>query len=223
MRDKVAVMTDLLEETFGTRMLSHRAGRWAFNEVYARLLVARGYRVDCSVTPHVCWAGAGGSDYTGFPERAYFPDPADLRRNGNSPLLEVPMTILPARWAMARALHRWARRAPELCRRVLGRLAAPARWLRPTGRNLRSLLGVLGQAVAEGRDHVQFMLHSSEFMPGGSPLFRTEARIETLYEHLEQLFAAAGRHFRGATLWEYHGEVTRRQSSAAALVGSVTE
>ena len=39
MRDKIAFMTDLLENKLQTKMLSHRAGRWAFNETYAQLLI----------------------------------------------------------------------------------------------------------------------------------------------------------------------------------------
>jgi hypothetical protein len=38
LRDKVVYMTDLLEEKFQTKMLSHRAGRWAFDERYAAIL-----------------------------------------------------------------------------------------------------------------------------------------------------------------------------------------
>ena len=53
MRDKIAFMTDLLENKLQTKMLSHRAGRWAFNETYAQLLIEFGYQVDCSVTPKV--------------------------------------------------------------------------------------------------------------------------------------------------------------------------
>jgi hypothetical protein len=73
-RKKVRVMTDILESMVGTKMLSHRAGRWAFNAPYARALVECGYVADCSVTPNVSWrsrpgapSGAGGSDYTHAP------------------------------------------------------------------------------------------------------------------------------------------------------------
>lgn len=48
-RAKVDHMTKLLEDAFQTKMLSHRAGRWAFNEYYASLLLEYGYQVDCSV------------------------------------------------------------------------------------------------------------------------------------------------------------------------------
>jgi len=97
---KVAFMTQLLEETFQTKMLSHRAGRWAFNEYYAALLIEYGYVVDCSVTPKVNWQfspgdpkGHGGTNYQHFPERAYFIDEKDISKAGASSLLEVPMSI----------------------------------------------------------------------------------------------------------------------------------
>jgi hypothetical protein len=48
------------------------------------------------------------------------------------------------------------------------------------------------------------MLHSSELMPGGSPAFRTDASIRTLYEHLERLFEHASRFFDGATLAQFY-------------------
>src|ERR1039458_6768089 len=55
MREKVHVLTGLLEEHFQMTPVSHRAGRWAFNEIYARILVEHGYRVDCSVAPRVSY------------------------------------------------------------------------------------------------------------------------------------------------------------------------
>ena len=69
MREKVKVLTRELEDTFNTPIVSHRAGRWSFNAAYARILVDYGYRVDCSVTPHVSWASILG-------------DPGRQSRNG---------------------------------------------------------------------------------------------------------------------------------------------
>lgn len=101
LRAKVRHMTDLLEQTFGRKMLSHRAGRWSFDPTYARALIECGYVVDCSVTPHVSWRrvpgapnGNGGADYTTAPEDPYFVNLADIRRPGTSCLLEVPMTVI---------------------------------------------------------------------------------------------------------------------------------
>ena len=38
---------------------------------------------------------------------------------------------------------------------------------------------------------MELMLHSSELMPGGSPTFRREEQIETLYADLEKVFKEA--------------------------------
>ncbi len=209
MRDKIACITDRLEDVFGVKMLSHRAGRWAFNENYARLLVEHGYRVDCSVTPHVRWVHDDGRvpsevDYRNFPETAYFMDLGDISRPSSaSPLLQLPVTILNRpRTGLLQVAERVADLHP-LPRRVLNRLSPTVHWLRPDGHNRRRMLEVVETSIRAGRDYVEFMLHSSEFMPGGSPRFASERSIERLYDDLEALFEVAGQRCIGRTLAEY--------------------
>jgi peptidoglycan/xylan/chitin deacetylase (PgdA/CDA1 family) len=210
MAAKIKMLTHKLEDTFGVPITSHRAGRWGFDATYARLLAEHGYRVDCSVTPHVSWTsspgdptGSGGPDYTGYPSTAYRLDLDDVRLSGSSDLLEVPMTTFPQ---PQRARIEWARRRfprhPVLAP-AIDRLFPRAVWLRPDGRNGRRLPRLLRTALDEGRDYVQFMLHSSELMPGGSPRFRSARSVEALYEDLERLFSAAAGGFAGRTLGEY--------------------
>ena len=210
MRDKVRTLTDRLESVFHTKMVSHRAGRWAFNGVYARILEEAGYLVDCSVTPHVSWRsylgspqGRGGPDYTAFPDSAYFLNLDDVRRPGPSRLLEVPVTIL----SRTPLLAAWAWRALEnvpLGKRTTKRFFVQPGWLRPNGTNRRQLLTVLSTALRQGRDYVQLVLHSSELMPGGSPKAQSPNRIERLYANLEVLFSAALQHSQGVTLQDFY-------------------
>ena len=208
-REKVGFLTRLLEDTFGLKMTSHRAGRWSMNDVYARILVEHGYRSDCSVTPHVSWRHAkgdprreGGTDFSSFPEEPYIMDLRDISRPGHSPLLELPMTIMRS---ASRALRRVGELMPRgsLPSRVWNRLFPPVLWLRPNGRNLTQMLQILERAHRDGRPYVEFMLHSSEFMPGGSPTFRTPESIEALYRDLDRLFSRASSRFAGATLAEF--------------------
>jgi hypothetical protein len=227
MRDKVAVMTDVLEDTFGQKMVSHRAGRWGFNEVYARILAEHGYLVDCSVTPHKSWRayrgapdGPGGPDFSHFPDRAYFLDLDDIRRPGTSPLLEVPLTVFRPGELLGRLLHRLVRRAPRLFRSGVNRLYPALVQLRPERGNRRELLGIVKRAGREGRDYVEFMLHSSEFMPGGSPTFRDAADIDALYDDLAALFATAvAEGFQGATLDDYARDFAAACRPAGEVVG----
>jgi hypothetical protein len=92
--------------------------------------------------------------------------------------------------------------------RVWNRLFPPRQWLQPNGRNLSQMLGILDRAVQERRRYVEFTLHSSEFMPGGSPTFPTTKSIEDLYRDLEQLFSRATTSFAGATLSEFEQSFT---------------
>ena len=209
MREKILRTTDRLESVFEVKMLSHRAGRWGMNETYARLLVEQGYLVDSSVTPNLSWRGkmqnrqVVGCDYTNFPDFAYRVDLGDLSRPGDSHLLEIPMTIVPGPdHCLARAARR-AGRCGRFPQRLADRLFPPQRWFRPNRHNRRDLVRVLRGAGGRRADYVQMMMHSSELMPGGSPLFPTEHSIERLYDSLEELFALTQEKFVGMTLAEY--------------------
>jgi hypothetical protein len=222
MREKINVMTRLLEERFDVAAVSHRAGRWGFDARYASMLLAQGYRVDCSVTPGVDWRptpgapdGAGGTDYRGFPHEPYFIDPADISRPAGRGLLEVPMTVRAS--ALGRSVG-WAYRVP-LLRSAMHRISPRLRWLCPVPLlepvGLDAMLQVARAGVAEQPAHLQFMLHSSELMPGGSPSFRTASDIDRLYEQLEVLFALAASRCRGMTLREFAERFDPRPAAAA--------
>jgi hypothetical protein len=232
MREKVRILTDTLENVFGVDMVSHRAGRWAFDERYARALVAEGYRIDCSVTPHVSWRahrgapnGHGGTDYRLFPQTAYHIDPYDITRPGKpGALVEVPMTILRHGPGPAERMAYAGNCLLALLGRSPRRRGRP-RWLRPNGRNRAEMLEILEVARNQGRDYVEFMLHSSEFL-AGSPNFATTASIESLFDDLDVLFAAASTHFAGATLaeyaatWGFAREIGSGSPTGAAVVAS---
>lgn len=213
MARKVSFLTNLLKETFSTEIVSHRAGRWSFDARYASILVDRGYRVDCSVTPHVSWRHhmgdpnrSGGTDYREFPDHAYHPSVDDLRQEGGSPLLEVPMTIVANSHGFIDAV-RSQLPAGSLVQRTMDHVfPRKVQWLRPTGHNLEEMLKIVQSAVRNDRSYIEFMLHSSELMAGGSPRFRKEEDIERLYEHLEELFGIIRGHFVGATLKEFRDQ-----------------
>ncbi|MDR0771204.1 MAG: deacetylase [Burkholderiales bacterium] len=206
MREKFLVTHRLLEDVFQTPMVSHRAGRWAFDARYAKLLAEHGYHSDCSVTPEISWrttkgdpTGQGGTDYRAFPRHAYFLDLDHIERAGHSTLLEVPMTTRLKHGALTNAIKNFIAR----CR---GKSNTPSvAWLRPRGGNVTAMQTLAARVLTEpAADYLEFMLHSSEFMPGGSPTFQTAEHIEKLYADLETLFSWLATRCRGATLEEYY-------------------
>ena len=217
-REKIHVMTCTLEERFRIRPTSHRAGRWAFNEAYARLLSEAQYKVDCSVAPKTSYKqhmgdprGTGGPDYTHFPDLPYFLNLDHICEPGNSLLLELPITIMDFKPSWARGISR-----RSLLGRVVNCLYPAEARLRPNGNNLDTMLRIVRRAVREKRSCVEFMLHSSEFMAGGSPTFPDTQHIETLYQHLEELFSEAHKSFAGATLTEFYQALTQARAGAGS-------
>jgi hypothetical protein len=182
-------------------------------------LVKYGYKVDCSVTPHVSWKetlgdpkGQGGTDYTHFPEMPYFLNLDDISKAGDSPLLEVPTTVIPsplykyAPWAYsAKGIKRFAwRYQPKLI------------WLYPDGTNLQHMIRSVRHAVKTGAPYIEFIIHSSELMPGGSPHLPDKASIEGLYSDLQGLFKEIALNFKGATLSDFRADWMARGSAVPA-------
>ncbi len=211
MREKIKVVTEVLQERFGQAMISHRAGRLGFDGRYAAMLLEFGYRVDCSVTPGIDWSatpgapgGRGGSNYSHYPDEPYFLQPRELAVPAASGLLEVPITVEKGQLCQRAP---WVYQLP-LVRRVCNRLAPKLNWLCPGENGLRGMRQAAYDARRRGAHCVEFMLHSSELMPGGSPAFRTPRAIESLYEALEILFAELSGWCRGMTLGEFHARLT---------------
>ena len=210
MHKKLTFLTDYLESVFGVKMTSHRAGRWGFDERYAKMLVECGYLVDSSITPHISWKSrlgdpeqSGGSNYYNFPENCYRIDLDDISKaSTSSSLLEVPVTVTYLDGIFTSGLRRMFSDG-SIPARVLNRLISGPCTLRPNGSNLEKMLLILKKCVREEWPCVLFMLHSSEFMPGGSPSFTDSNAIDKLYAHLDMLFMTAHRDFEGCTLSEF--------------------
>ncbi|HBE90834.1 MAG TPA: deacetylase [Candidatus Andersenbacteria bacterium] len=207
---KLRYLTDLIEEVFGIRPVSHRAGRWGFDEQVAAILVRLGYRIDCSVTPNLSWrdvpgtpGGKGGADYRDFPEQPYFLDLENISLAGKSPLLEVPMTIRRFGGPTIEQLRAYLPHG-KFVRRVLNRIYPEDAWLRPCGGHPERLARLLRRCAADGHMHAQFMIHSSELMPGGHPSIKDICAVDRLYAQIETLFFEAAHIARPITHREFY-------------------
>lgn len=201
---KMEFLTDRIEKKFGVRPKSHRGGRWYIDPWYIKALMKLGYWVDCSVTPGISWKShigyeIYGCDYRRYPQGAYYMNGSRLYKKCQSGILEIPPTI----------------KSPPFCmlkKDIIGNsgnimsVARKKIWLRPNGSNLEEML-----YLAETEDeYIEFMIHSSELMPGGSPTFKTDKSIEKLYKDLEILFNVISLTRMGIGLVDY-AEIVRRR------------
>ena len=204
MEEKIRFMTDFLEQTFGTKPVVHRAGRWATDERYLKLLDKYGYLADCSVAPGMDMRkakgfteGSAGTNYVGFSQLPY------VIRDTN--LLEIPMTVRENHCVKRAGGMNPKRLLRNVCRAAKGRGKI---WLRPDGQNLTEMKYLSRITARSKSDYLMFMLHTSEMMPGGSPVFKTEADIEKMYADLEQLFVYVSRYYVGDTIGGYAAKLT---------------
>lgn len=189
MRDKFKVLFDILSDKIGHNPVSHRAGRWAMDERYFRILSDFGITTDCSFTPGINWESSkgvtrGGSDYTDVPVQPHFIDG----------VLEVPMSIRKGRaWGCGTMKHK-----------LKSLMIEHPIWLRPSGQSTYEINQILKTIKREqDTDYAEFMIHSSELMPSGSPYFKTDSDIDYLYNTLESIFYSASKNYSGITLREY--------------------
>ena len=181
---KVATMTELIEKQFGKRPISHRSGRWTTNDDYFKILKKYGYKVDCSVTPHIDWSrclgatGLPGCDYSKCSENPYYI---------YDDILEIPMTIRRMNTLALERISSLRNVVGEFKRFVFGR----NQWLRPEASLRKKPMLNLIENESQKNQYLMFMIHSSELMPAGSPNFKDEKSIEGLYSVIEQIFERA--------------------------------
>ncbi len=142
-------LTNLYEQTFGTRPCSYRAGRYGMSDNTLTRLAELGYKVDTSVTPHVDWSAQGGPDYRQHSNQPYW-------RLG---ILEVPITILgPRNWW---PFGGWSK----------------YRWLRPSVATAGHLKWIVDRACESGLEVLNMTFHTMELIPRASPYVRTQAEM----------------------------------------------
>lgn len=190
MRAKFGATYNLLKEKFGIEVKTHRAGRWAMDDRYFTLLKDFGIEVDCSHTPGVSWSQAAGETIMG----------SDYSKVQNYPsfinnILEIPMTI--------RKTHISRKGSFKHKLRVL--LQGDNVWLRPASATADEMLHLCKFIDTDHNvDYLEFMVHSSELMPNGSPYFKDENAIEELYKTIETVFAYVRQlGYKGITMAEY--------------------
>lgn len=196
MEQKIAAMTEKMKQRFGFVPASHRAGRWAINEDYLELLYKYGYKIDCSVTPGKSWVSSAGQT-PGFSGPDYTCENKNVNIRGK--IIEVPVTVEFTHRMFLSMKNSLKSNIKTFLYGIKGKHV----WLRPERENINELLWLVEQNSNSESDYLMFMLHSSELMPGGNPIFKTESDIEQLYSSLGILFREISKRYNGITLEKY--------------------
>ena len=187
-----------IEDKTGISPVSYRAGRWATNAQLFHVLERLGFTVDCSVTPGISWNNceglsiASGSDYrTTVRNKPY---------RVSSNLIEIPLTSKKLRTFYGSSMRQ----------RIKNSVIGVNGFLRPAVASLEIMKRTALCVGKLGSDYLEFMIHSSELMPGGSPYFRNEEEIENMYRTMESFFAWVSKNYKGISLSDY-AEILKKE------------
>ena len=205
-RAKLASLTEMFIQQFGSQPKTFRAGRFGASEYTGAILRDLGYVLDSSVTPHICWTSRQGvkrPDYRGFPEMPY-----TLGSGGNiwkpqagGEFLELPVTVLPTGSVAANNPNEpiWFRP-----------------WYSDTDTLCRVLKQVLEQPAVDGvRRPLVMMFHNVELLAGASPYPQTEAEVQRYIDMMKRVFDLAAKcGVKACTMAEYHSHYFGKTAAA---------
>ena len=190
--EKHDYLMKLIYSQFGTMPVSYRAGRWSTNSSLFEVLNDLGFHIDCSVVPQVDqrtipgFTVSKGNDYRNAPAKVV---------NLIGDLWEVPMTT--------RFVRSFG--GDSMKHRIKNIIKGKYLWLRPAVQTVEEMKQLIDIVSNEGINFLDFMVHSSELMPGCSPYCKTEYDIEIMYSKMEAVFNyAISQGYCGYTLKQYY-------------------
>ncbi len=187
-REKLARLTDKIEERFGQRPNSYRAGRYGAGPNTGAILEELNYLTDLSVLPYTDLRPHEGPDFQTCESRPYWFGP-------ERSVLEIPTTVgllgllAPFGGAIFSALDHpsmeklkvWALLARS---RLLDRIK-----LTPEGISLPEAKRLTRALLDSGHRTFVLTYHSSSLMPGNTPYVRTQEDLDRFLAWLDAYLA----------------------------------
>ncbi|MBT6691328.1 hypothetical protein HOB10_03280 [Candidatus Parcubacteria bacterium] len=216
LKSKMETLTNVIKDNFQIMPKSFRAGRWGFDKRVAKEITRLNYLVDCSITPKIDWTrtkgdpnGQGGKNFKHYQVAPYFLDIDNISKVGKNNLLEVPMTVLFTLLFKKEdtSLSNFFLGLPDsFFKKVINKLFFGQKWLRvfPNSK-MKDWQRIYESAKKNNLPVMEFMIHSSELMPGGSPYAKDHQSVEFVYQQIEDLFKFLKKQgLQGRTLSEFY-------------------
>lgn len=177
-------LTFLIKNTFNVKPVSYRAGRYGICSNQIRILSNLGYKIDTSVTPNIRWQNSNEKrnemilppNFMGFKSDIYNINSEDISKEGDSGIMEIPITTL---------------KTPQFYRRLKKIIKKQNYYIQfriTPETSFRDLKKIIIKSIGKDKEYIMLFLHSSELMAGGSPYFKTKSSIEKMYEQYCSLF-----------------------------------
>ena len=184
-REKLARLTNVIEENFGRRPMIYRAGRYGIGPASGAILEELGYAIDTSVVPFTDFRADGGPDFSALHGDPFWFGPSEH-------VLEMPLTVA---WCGLLRRQGGLLQSQLLSDTAL-RLHLPGIFSRlgllerirltPEGSSFAELKRLTDVMIAAGKRWFVFSYHSPSVVPGNTPYVRTEAELQGFLGVIEQ-------------------------------------
>lgn len=182
---KLKVMTNSIEERFGQRPVSYKAGRYGLGVNSESILEKLGYSIDLSVCPPVDYSADGGPDYSHYNAEPFW-------FGQNNTKLEIPITGAFVGWAgqAQRSLFQLANQFKVLkLPAIFSRLSVVDRlMLSPEGFDTREHIKITDFLLAQGVRTFTWSFHSTSVEPGMTPYVKTETDLSNFLDSFRRYF-----------------------------------
>lgn len=180
-KQKIDFMVSLLENRFNTKIISHRGGRYSINSIILKALRAQGIKVDCSVVPGIDWRTSMGSP-TGHGGPNFKESEANIHFLKED-LYEIPVST----YRINNLIDTLSDK--NLIKRGLSKIFEyKTSILRSKIDNLNELKKIVEWNIKNDTSHLEYIIHSSELVKGGSPLINSTKDEDLFYTNLEEFF-----------------------------------
>lgn len=171
---KIENLTYLISKKLGVKPVSYRAARYGADMDTIKCLEKSDCKIDSSIPPEIDWSGQNGPDHSKALKQPYFTSTKDYYSEGNSKILEVPITISKKRFFYSG--DKWLF----------------YRWLRPSHMTVMEMKILIKEFTRNYEQPVlTMMFHSMEIIPKKTPFVRTKIeqclylnRLEKIIRHL---------------------------------------
>ena len=201
-KQKIAALTQVIEENFKVKPVTFRAGRWGADGETIKILRELGYKIDLSVAPLIDYSIEGGPNFYHAPFEPYFPSFDDILAptQKNPILLEIPVTcgFSVTNFEKIRSFYRFLQKKPIKYLHIIGVLYALRLLKRiklsPETASFEEMKRLVDVCIARGQKVLHLTFHSSMISAGDSPYAKDEKeknmRLKSLNEILDYIVNA---------------------------------
>lgn len=185
-REKLRILTEMIQQNFGQAPVAYKAGRYGFGPNTTGILQELGYSIDLSICPPLDFRSDGGPDYRRFDAHPFWFGGSD------KPILEIPCTGGFIGWAhpvaiplfgAAQCLHKIKAAG------VLSRVGAVDRlMLSPEGYTPTEHIKLVKFLYRQGVRTFTWSFHSPSVVPGNTSYVQSEAQLKEFLNSFRQFF-----------------------------------